>query len=285
MSGSDLSIIIVHAFAPRMVRQTLRGIRRAAPKLNYEVIVVDNTTEYGLEDVMRKEFPDMHYIPMESNRGFGAAMNAGIARAKGKYVLIFNPDIVVQPGSLEALYRFMEDHEDIGIVGPKLENPDGTLQDSCYRFHEFMVPVYRRTPLGKLPWGKAAIGRFVMSDFDHARITEVDWLIGAALFTRRSALDSVGHFDDKTFFLYLEDTDLCRRFWENGYRVVYNPEVSMVHYHRRASNDGNIFHQLFRSRANREHIKSWLKYFWKYRGKKHPRHAHPGLPSSSGTGG
>lgn len=269
----DLSILIVHTYEARMIRQTLRGIRRAAPRLAWEAIIVDNNPDAGMYSTLRREFPEARYVPLERNRGFGGAMNAGIGVARGKYVLVFNPDIVVRPGSLEALHAYMEANPDVGIVGPKLHNPDGSLQDSCYRFHEFLVPVYRRTMLGKLPWGRAAVERFLMHDFDHNAVADVDWLIGAALFTRMSALRHVGLFDDATFFLYLEDTDLCRRFWENGFRVVYNPNVAMVHYHRRASNDGNVLHQIFRSRANREHIKSWLSYFWKYRGKLHPRHA------------
>lgn len=265
----DLSIIIVHTFEKRLVRQTLRSIRCAAPRLTYEIIVVDNNPRAGMADVMKMDFPEMTYVPMESNRGFGAAMNAGIAKAHGAYVLIFNPDIIVSPGSLEKLHAFMESNQDIGIVGPMLRNPDGSLQYSCYRFHEPMIPVYRRTPLGRFTFGKAAIERFLMADFDHAAQCDVDWVMGSAMFTRKSALDMVGGFDD-AMFMYFEDTDLCRRFWERGYRVVYNPEVSMVHYHRRASGDGSLLSQLF-SRMTRHHIRSALYYFRKYAGKPNPR--------------
>lgn len=265
----DLSIIIVHTFEKRLVRQTLRGIRRAAPRLHYEVIVVDNNPDAGMHDVLKRDFPDVRYALMDENRGFGAAMNRGFATAKGKYILVFNPDIVVSPGALESLYEFMEKNQDVGIVGPKLQNPDGTLQHSCYRFHEHMTPVYRRTPLGKLPHGKAAIDRFLMTDFDHGHMEDVDWVMGSAMFTRRSALDTVGVFDDN-IFLYMEDTDLCRRFWEAGHRVVYMPEVFMVHYHRRASGDGGLLRQLF-SAMTRHHIRSALYYFRKYAGKANPR--------------
>lgn len=265
----DLSIIIVHTFEKRLVRQTLRGIRRAAPRLHYEVIVVDNNPDAGMHDVLKRDFSDVRYAMMDENRGFGAAMNKGFATATGKYILVFNPDIVVNPGSLESLYDFMEANPGVGIVGPRLQNPDGTLQHSCYRFHERMTPVYRRTPLGKLSQGKAAIDRFLMADFDHSRQEDVDWVMGSAMFTRRSALDAVGVFDDN-IFMYFEDTDLCRRFWEAGHRVVYNPNVSMVHYHRRASGDGSLLRQLF-SRMTRHHIRSAIYYFRKYASKQNPR--------------
>lgn len=265
----DLSILIVHTFEKRLVRQTLRGIRRSAPRLRYEVVVIDNNPDAGMWEVLRRDFPEVRYVAMDANRGFGAAMNAGMQEARGKYVLVFNPDIIVSPGALESLHAFMETHPDVGIVGPRLQNPDGTLQHSCYRFHEPMTPVYRRTPLGRLPAGKAAIDRFLMADSDHRAIADVDWVMGSAMFTRRSALDEVGTFDD-AIFMYFEDTDLCRRFWEKGYRVVYNPEVSMVHYHRRASGDGGLLRQLF-SRMTRHHIRSALYYFRKHSGKPNPR--------------
>src|SRR5688572_3889793 len=98
MSTHDLSIIIVHTFEKRLVRQTLRSLRRAAPRLAYEVIVVDNNPFAGMHQVLRREFPEARYIAKDSNQGFGSAMNVGIRASGGKYVLIFNPDIVVAPG-------------------------------------------------------------------------------------------------------------------------------------------------------------------------------------------
>ena len=265
----DLSILIVHTFERRLVRQTLRNIRRAAPRLHYEVIVIDNNPAAGMADTIKREFPDVRYAAMDKNRGFGAAMNRGLETARGSYVLIFNPDIVVAPGSLEALHAYMEANPDVGMVAPKLLNPDGTLQYSCNRYHEPMIPVYRRTPLGKFAFAQRAVDRFLMKDDPHDETREVDWLMGSSLFTRRAALDEVGTFDDG-FFMYFEDTDLCRRFWEKGWRVMYHPEVSMVHYHRRASNDGSLWSQL-RSPLTWEHIKSAIRFFRKYRGKSNPR--------------
>ena len=279
----DLSILIVHTFERRLVRQTLRGIRRAAPRLHYEIIVIDNNPSAAMAQTLKNEFPDVRYTAMDANRGFGAAMNKGMSIARGKYVLIFNPDIVVAPGTLEDLHAYMEKHTDVGIVGPKLLNPDGTLQYSCNRYHEPMIPVYRRTPLGTFGFAKRAVDRFLMKDFSHEETREVDWLMGSSLFTRRAALQDVGQFDDG-FFMYFEDTDLCRRFWEKGWRVVYHPDVSMVHYHRRASNDGTLFSQL-RSPLTWQHIKSAMRFFTKYRGKPNPREQRQSSQQSAGASG
>lgn len=265
----DVSILIVHTYEKRLVRQTLRGIYRAAPRLRFEIITIDNNPPAGLEEMLKEEFPHVRYIPLQNNIGFGAAMNVGIEASRGRYVLIFNPDIVVQHGSLEVLTEFMDAHPDVGIVGPKLLNPDRSLQHSCYRIPTPMTPAYRRTVLGKTNTGRKAIESYLMMDDDHMQTNDVDSLIGAALFTRRSALNEVGLFDER-FFMYYEDNDLCRRFWENGHRVVYHPEACMVHYHRRASADGGLLQQLF-SRFAWIQIMSAVKFFWKYRGKDNPR--------------
>ncbi|MCH8049159.1 glycosyltransferase family 2 protein [Patescibacteria group bacterium] len=268
----DLSILIVHTYELKTLRQTLRSLRRAAPQLNIEMIVIDNNPAAGLFSLLKREFPEAGYISNEKNLGFGGAMNVGIRASKGEYILIFNPDIVVQPGSLEELKRFMDTSPDVGIVGPKLLNADGTLQHSCYRLPTLMLPAYRRTPLGKLQKGRAVVEHYLMMDEDHHETMDVDSLIGAALFTRRSALDQVGLFVEQ-FFLYYEDIDLCRRFWENGYRVVYHPQAQMVHYHKRASAQGNLFQQLL-SRFAWIHMHSFWKYWKKYRDSGNPREAY-----------
>ena len=268
MHEIDVSIIIVHAFSRLLVRQTLRGIRRAAPKLNYEVIIIDNTPGCNLKEILN-DFPEVRYQAMEKNIGFGSAMNVGIRQTRGKYILIFSPDIIAKPGSLEELKSFMDENEDVGMVGPKLLNPDGSLQNSCYRIPTFMIPAYRRTFLGRFNFGRRAVEDYLMIYDNHDDTMEVDSLIGAALFTRRSALDKVGLFDEQ-FFMYYEDNDLCRRFWENGYKVIYHPKAQMVHYHRRISADGKFLQQLT-SRFTWIQIASALKFFKKYRKSSNPR--------------
>lgn len=268
----DVSILIVHTYEKKLLRQTLRGLRRAAPKVSFEVIVIDNNPAAGLADVLKSEFSDVVYLTNKENKGFGGAMNVGIEKSRGRYILVFNPDIIVQSGSLEELVSFMDQNQDVGISGPKLLNPDKTLQHSCYRQPTHMMPVYRRTPLGKMDFAKKEVDNYLMVHDDHGETMDVDSLIGAALFTRREALDEVGLFDER-FFMYYEDNDLCRRFWEKGYRVVYHPKSEMVHYHRRASADGNLFAQLFNKFAWIQ-IHSFIKYTLKYRGQENPRKAY-----------
>lgn len=265
----DVSILIVHTYEKELLRQTLKGLRRAAPKVSYEVIVIDNNPAAGLAEVLKKEFPDTVYITNKTNKGFGGAMNVGIEKSRGRYILIFNPDIIVQPESLEEMVIFMDQNPGVGICGPQLLNPDRSLQYSCYRLPTYLLPVYRRTPLGRFGKGKKAVEDYLMMNVDHSETMDVDSLIGAALFCRREALEDVGLFDER-YFMYYEDNDLCRRFWEKGYKVKYYPKSQMVHYHRRASADGGLLNQLM-NRFTWIHISSFIKYCRKYRGAINPR--------------
>ena len=265
----DVSIIIVHTYEKAKLRQTLRGLRRAAPKVSYEVIIVDNNPAAGVEDMLKMEFPGTRYRALEKNFGFGGGMNRGIEMAKGRYTLIFNPDIIVGVGSLEAMVEYMDVNPDVGICGPRLQNPDNSLQYSCYRTPKLLLPIARRTPFGKFGYGKRMVDDYLMVGESHDEIMEVDALIGAALFTRTTLLHAIGLFDER-FFMYYEDNDLCRRVWESGSKVVYLSEAKMMHYHRRASADGGLFAQLA-SRFTWIHIASFVKYWLKYRNKPNPR--------------
>ncbi len=285
----DVSIVILNYKQKGLVRQCVKGIVAAKPELEYEIIVVDNNSGDGVLNDVKKlfdpqasdeeatlfksrhsDFPPLVCIASDENRGMGAGNNLGMKRAKGEFVFVINPDVAITKGSLEHLVQYMRTHSDIGVLGPKLINPDGTIQDSCRRFPKFLTPLYRRTFLGKFSFAKKALDDYLMMDWDHRQIRDVDWLFGAALLMPRTALEEVGMFDED-FFLYFEDLDLCRRFWEQSYRVVYYPEVELVHYHQRESANGGSLKALF-NRATRAHIASWLQYSQKYRGKELPRH-------------
>ncbi len=266
MNFMDVSILIVHYNIPGLLRQTLKGIRRAKPALSYEVIVVDNNPGFRISDELKEEFSEVKWILNDKNSGFGAGMNLAMKHANGEYFLIYNPDIILKEGTLETLHDFMKENSTVGIVGPKLVNPDGSLQHSCYRFMKPEMILYRRVPLlNKLPFAKKSIDSYVMKDWDHSTVSNVDYLLGAALFVRASAVKDVGPFDEN-FFMYFEDQDWCRRFWEAGYRVVYLPKAECIHYHRRETAEGSFLAQLFNP-LTRIQIKSALYYYKKYRKK------------------
>jgi len=263
-----LSIVILNYKTAGLVRQCLRGIYAHPPSEGFEVIVVDNASNDSCPEFVAREFPQAKLVKLDVNRGYAAGNNAGLKIAQGEYVLILNPDITVLKGNLDGLIKFMDANPKVGLAGPRLVNPDGSLQYSSYRWPSFWLPLFRRTSLGQLPVVNKLVHRYQMYDWDHAANQAVDWLLGACLIVRKSALDKVGLLDER-YFLYVEDTDWCRRFWQAGFEVHYIAEVEFVHFHERLSAQaawGGVF-----NRVTWVHIASWLKYFLKW-GIKVPHH-------------
>ena len=269
----DLSIIVLSYKTKRLLRECLRSIRFANPQLRYEVVVVDNASGDGTPQMVREEFPEHVLIESSTNRGYAGGNNLGLAAAKGRHVMIMNPDIFVKDGALEKLVQYLDAHPDVGMVGAKLLSGDGSAQDSHYRFHELMTPVLRRTPLGRTTWGSRKIDSFLMKDTQPVDPTEVDWLLGGAFIARREAVAEVGLLDER-FFLYFDDVDWCRRFWEKGWKVVYLPHVSLTHLHQRQSAEGDVF-AVVTNPVTRIHIRSAVQYFRKYWRKPNPRTGEP----------
>lgn len=260
-----LSIIIVnYKTAPLTAALVESLLRQELPK-GTEIIVVDNDSRDDSVSFLRSDFPEITVIDNKENVGLAAGVNTGIEAAKGQYYLILNPDMVALPGSVTTLVDFMDSNPEVGMAGGKLISPNGKLQYSCYRFYKPMTIVYRRSFLGKTKAGKADIARFLMKDFDHATIKDVDWLMGACLIVRSSVVKKIGGMDER-YFLYFEDVDWCRRVWEGGARVTYVPQAQFSHFHQRSS-EGSSLIRILTHRPTREHITSAIKYFWKFRGK------------------
>ncbi len=265
----DVSIIIVNYRTRGLVKQCLKSIRLAAPRLDYEVFVVDNASGDGSAEMIREYFPEVKLFALPENIGFARGNNLAMKQAKGRYVFIHNPDAMLTPGALETMVGYMDRNPVVGMLAPKLMHPDRTRQDSAHRFPTPWIPVYRRTVLGSLPRAKRALDNYLMRGELGEEIREVDWIEGAAMFVRRAAIDKVGMFDER-FFIYFEDADWARRFWLAGWKVVYFPKATVIHYHRRESADATGLLALA-NRVTRLHIESAIKYFLKWRGQEPPR--------------
>lgn len=258
----DISIVIVNYKSKELTLNCVRSIKQSDwPGLDYEIIVVDNYSLDLKEDDL-KPFGDIKFILNGQNIGLGAANNQGIRQAGGKYIAIINPDTSVAKDAFFKLFDFMENNPKAGLAGPKQFNLDGNVQDSCFRWPGFLTPLHRRTPMGKIGSGKKDLDRFLYKDYNKDSSREVDWLLGSFLFCRAQALRQVGLFDEK-FFLYFEDTDLCRRFWQMGWKVVYNPEAEVTHNHMRQS-ARSPWYKFFMSKAAWHHIFSWFRYLKKW---------------------
>lgn len=258
----DLSIIILNYKTKGLLKQCLKGIGLFNLPLECEIIVVDNFSGDGTEKMIKEEFREVRFIQARNNQGFSAGYNLGIKEARGKYLLLLNPDIAILNNAIMKMYEFMEANSRVGLAGPKLLNPDGKVQMSAMTLPSFWTPLYRRTFLGKLPFARKAMREYLMSDWDHKDNRSVDWVLGGCMIIRKEALDKVGLLDER-FFLYFDDVDWCRRFWQAGWQVYYIAEAEMVHYHRRESAENPGLRGLF-SYPKRTHILSWIKYFLKY---------------------
>lgn len=277
----DLSIVILNYKSAKLTRQCVKTIKLYEPVFSYEIIVVDNASGDGVAEMLQRHFPEVRFIQTGANLGYAGGNNVGIREASGRHILVMNPDITVTAGAIDEMVRHLDAHPEVGILGPRLLKPDGGTDESCYRFPTPLTPIMRRTPLGQTAFGRRELKRYLMADFDRRTTRPVDWLLGAVLMIRREALEKVGPFDDR-YFLYFEDTDLCRRYWQAGWQVVYFVGAEMVHYHERLSAQGSWFTSLTR-KSTRIHLASATKYFRKWglaslgRGRGEPPKPEPGM--------
>jgi len=270
IGNPELSIIITSYKNPAVLRLCLESLKKNVLCENYEVLVLDSATEEDTEIMMREEFPETIFFSHAKNIGFAKLVNRGLKKAKGTYKLILNADIVMDKRSVDTLLDYLKHNSDIGVIGPKLINFDGQTQPSCFRFYTPLIILYRRTPLGKMKFARKKINQFLYKEKDLEKPQDVDWIMGSAMMTSEKALEKIGLMEENFGFLYFEDVDWCRRFWENGYKVVYYPYAKMYHYHGKGSASKNPLRAVFLNKLTREHIKSGLKYFWKYFGKPNP---------------
>jgi len=253
-----LSIIVVSYNTREFISSCLNSIKKYLDGLTYEIIVVDNHSVDGSCQLIHENFPDLPLMENGENLGFARAVNKGYKKTSGKYLLILNPDIQILPGSIDKMIHFLEEYPETGLLLPKLLNPDGSLQFSCRTFYNFLILLFRRTPLGKVFPNHRIIRKHLMMDWDHREPREVDWGLGACMLLRKEALGGQDIFDGR-FFLYFEDVDLCLRLKKEGWKVVYYPEAVMIHSHWRHSARG-VF-----NRAKWEHLKSLIKFYLKHR--------------------
>jgi len=222
-----LSVIIVSYNTREMTLTCLDTLFERLSDLDAEVWVVDNGSQDGSAEAIRARFPQVKMIEMDRNLGFGGANNRAMEKANGRFFLLLNSDAFPHAGAVKGLCDFLETHPDVGAVGPRLDNPDGTLQKSCYRFpspmraiaeNMLLVSAFPNNPL----WGDYRA-------FEHDTRLYVDFVSGAAFLIRREVFEKIGPFDEG-FFVYAEETDWQLRMHKNGWKVAFIPDVTVVHY-------------------------------------------------------
>src|SRR5688572_24681969 len=152
-----VTFVTVNYKTPHLIRQLLKGVEEAGFRFSFEYILVDNASGDGTVEMVRERFPWVHVIDSPKNGGYGTGNNLALAKARGEYVLLLNPDVTVFPGEVEAWLEWMHVRPDVGISGPRVLNPDGSDQESCYRFPNLLTPVLRRTFIGRLPAARKSL--------------------------------------------------------------------------------------------------------------------------------
>lgn len=258
-----LSIIITHHQTPELLDLCLRSIKENIGEIKYEIIVVDSESQKKTKELVQEKWPKVKLISFEKNIGYSKVVNAGLKAATGDHILILNADIIVLKDAIQKMLKSMEQNPEIGILAPQLLDFIGNIQISCFNNPTMGAILARRTFFGKSKKGKKFLNDFLIKDWDRKSIRNVDWVQGSAMMVRQDAVKKVGLFDER-FFMYFEDADWCRRFWQNNYKVVYLPNAQMAHYYHRSSKKfGGIWDIIF-NKYTRLHIISAIKYFKKY---------------------
>ncbi|MGH9068410.1 MAG: glycosyltransferase family 2 protein [Acidimicrobiales bacterium] len=192
-----------------------------------EVVVVDNGSADGSVRSLVRADPEVVVVDPGRNLGYGAGVNRGLAAGGAEMVLVANPDIVVAPGTVAALVESLDARREVGLVGPRVEEPDGTLYPSARTFPSLTDSIGHGF-VGLVAPGNPWSRRYKMAAWDHCEAREVDWVSGACFLARRALLDALGGFDE-SYFMYSEDVDLCWRAARAGWRVTYQPAATVTH--------------------------------------------------------
>lgn len=224
-----------------------------------EIIVVDSASTDGSQALVRERFPDVRLLQLDFNPGYGGVLNAGIRVASSELLILMNSDAWPRPGAVGVLLDAAADEPQAGIIGPRLLNPDGTLQPSVRGFPTLWRLATEYLFLRWLaPWSRA-LNAFYGSGFDHRTRREAEFLVGAVLLVRRGLLDEVGGFDER-FFMFNEEVDLCYRARAAGWTVLFRPDAEFVHVG--GASTSQVWPSMYR-----EQLRSHLRFLAKHHGR------------------
>jgi GT2 family glycosyltransferase len=260
MAAVDLSIIIVNWNTCQLLGQCLSSLSQSSDGMQLEVIVVDNNSKDGSVEYVTQHFPEVQIIRNHRNRGFAAASNQGLAIAKARNILFLNSDTIVHKGSLKAMVDLLDNTPEAGLCSCRLLNDDGSTQPNVYHFPSFRAMLQRYTALKYFGLFKSARDFYKMRDFSYNEIASVDFVMGAALMVKRKVLEHIGNIDEKLYF-YFEDTDLCYRLKQAGFKIYFTPNGQITHLGRASSS------LLGTHKVQAMFFKSLLHYFRKHKGK------------------
>jgi N-acetylglucosaminyl-diphospho-decaprenol L-rhamnosyltransferase len=261
----DLAIVIVSYNVCDLLRRCLQSVHASQRTITIAVCVVDNASQDGSAEMVRNEFPDVHLIANEENIGYPAANNQGLCllgvtavehARRPRYCLLLNPDTEVPPEAFVEMIAFLDANRDVGVAGPRLVMPNGELDLACRRsFPTPDVSFYRMVGLSRLFPNSPRFGRYNMTFLDECETAEVDSVVGAFMMVRTEAVESIGLLDER-FWMYGEDLDWAKRIKDAGWKVMYYPDVTVLHVKRASSRNSK--------RAQHEFYRAMLIFYYKH---------------------
>jgi len=225
----DVSIIIVAWNVRELLYNCIKSVYEQTEGIDFEVIYVDNASEDGSVEMVKKEFPEVRVIENKENKGFIVANNQGIEISQSKYVLLLNSDTIVLDNAISKTLKFADNHPEAAVVGCKVLNPDMTLQRNCFMYHSILNMFLSATYLYKLFPKSIFFGRQRMTWWDYNNIREVETVCGCFSLVRQEAIKQVGLMDE-CYFVYGDDPDWCYRFKKAGWKIMFTPEPEIIHY-------------------------------------------------------
>ena len=254
----DISIIIVNWKVRLLLKKCLDSILKYKDDLDIEIFVIDNDSKDGSPKMITTNYPEVNMIALKSNYGFAKANNLGLKRAKGKYLLLLNPDTEITKDFFKKVIKYLDKHTDIGILGPQILNPDKSKQDSVRRFPTFFSQILVLLKLKNILSNNKFLTHYLHKSFDYNKIQKVDQVMGAAFFIRRSVLEKIGLLDEN-FFIWFEEVDYCKRANKFGFVVKYFSEANIIH------KGGASFNKQSVIKNQMIFNKSLLRYFKKHK--------------------
>ena len=236
MAGTDsplLSIIIVNYHEEQFLVPLLESLQQYEPALSREVLILDNQSRTPVAELLQNKFDDVTVLPQSGNEGFGRTNNAGMRLAKGKYLLLMNPDMLLESSCISHALQFLEQHahQRIGAIGVRLKNPDGSFQRSFFQLAASIKKNLQLNPVYfKLFGNRIKDHARKLDEQMHETVSHAPWLCGAFLLMKRETVLQERFFFDEDFFLYSEDCELGHRMRQRGYALLYLPGESILHF-------------------------------------------------------
>ena len=252
---NDTAVIVVSYNTRDLTLQAVASARKATDGLDARVIVADNGSADGTVEAVRAAYPEVTILENPDNPGYGAAINRAASAQRSTHLCAMNADVVLEPGSLQKLRRFLAMNRSCGLVGPALAYPDGRPQRSAKRFPTLGLALGEILALHALAPDNRWVRRFYYEDQDLTRDAEVDTVSGSVMMLRAEAFETVRGFDEE-FRMYFEETDLCRRLRDGGHSVAFCPGARAVHRHGASTRQTSV--------RQVEYYVSYVRYFRKH---------------------